>query len=176
MKIRTMMFSAFSRSLLWRLGLAVALAALCASCATMFNCSVGGSHYPKGSPVDQHGALRVVDRQLCDQAGQSVVLRGISTHDLKAFGRFVNRDAIRSLAQDWHVAVLRCAVYLTSYLPDRDLEQRIDLIVSVGEENGIYCIIDWHVLSGRNPQPPVADARTFLARRAVQYRNKPHVL
>jgi len=170
------MFNMFSRSLHWRLGLAVALAALCASCATMFNGSAGSGHYPKGSPVDQHGALRVVDRQLCDQAGQSVVLRGISTHDLKAFGRFANRDAIRSLAQDWHVTVLRCAVYLTSYLPVRDLEQRIDLIVSACEENGIYCIIDWHVLTERNPQKTEAEARVFFARKAAQYRDKPHVL
>jgi endoglucanase len=103
-------------------------------------------------------------------------LRGISTHDLKAFGRFVNRDALRSLAQDWHVTVMRCAVYLTSYLPNPDLDQRIDFMVSACEENGIYCIIDWHVLSERNPQKTEAEARTFFARKAAQYRNRPHVL
>jgi endoglucanase len=176
MKIRTKVFGAFPRSLHWRHGLAVALAALCASCATMFNGSAGSSHYPKGSPVDQHGALRVIDRQLCDRAGQKVVLRGISSHDLKAFGRFVNSEAIQSLAQDWHVTVMRCAVYLTTYLPNPDLEQRIDLMVSACGENGIYCIIDWHVLSERNPQVTEADARVFFARMAAQYRNKPHVL
>jgi len=176
MKTKTVMFSAFNRSLHWRLGLAVALAALCGSCATMFNGSTNGSHYPKDSPVDQYGALRVIDRQLCDQAGRPVVLRGISTHDLKAFGRFINRDAIRSLARDWHVTVMRCAVYLTTYLPNPDLEQRIDLMVSACEENGIYCIIDWHVLSERNPQTTEAEARIFFARKAAQYASKPHVL
>ncbi|MBK9989528.1 MAG: glycoside hydrolase family 5 protein [Verrucomicrobia bacterium] len=176
MRLKTIPFIIFIRSHVGRLGLAVAIAVLCASCATNSRDVVSGAQYPKGSPVDRHGALRVVDRQLCDHAGQPVVLRGISTHDLKWFGRFVNRESIRSLAQDWNVTVLRCAVYLTTYLPNRELEQRIDLIVSACEENGIYCIIDWHVLSERNPQTTEAEARTFFARKAAQYRTKPHVL
>ncbi|MBK8477018.1 MAG: hypothetical protein IPL39_12170 [Opitutaceae bacterium] len=41
----------------------------------------GPGRYPKGSPVDVHGALQVIDRQLCDSKGQPVLLRGISSHD-----------------------------------------------------------------------------------------------
>lgn len=132
--------------------------------------------YPKGSPVARHGALRVVGRQLCGSDGQPVVLRGVSTHDLVHFGRFANRQGIQSLAQDWHVSVVRAALYLTTYLPHREVEKQVDEIVAACAENGIYCIIDWHVLSEQNPQATQAEAAQFFARKAAQYRDQPHVL
>jgi endoglucanase len=175
MRFRIFHFPSCWNSPRWLLAAGAIWLALCAFSSAVEE-SAGRGHYPKGSPVDQHGALRVIDRRLCDQAGLPVLLRGISTHDLKAFGHFANRESIRSLVQDWHVTVLRPALYVASYLPDRSLEQTLDLIVPACEENGIYCIIDWHVLAEHNPQLTEAEARVFFARKAAQYRDKPHVL
>lgn len=78
--------------------------------------------YPEGSPVARHGVLQVRERQLCDQAGKPVLLRGMSTHDLKLFGRFATREGVRFLAKEWHVTVMRPALYVTSFREDPSLE------------------------------------------------------
>ncbi len=136
----------------------------------------GPGRYPKGSPVDVHGALQVIDRQLCDSKGQPVLLRGISSHDLGLFPKFTSRAGIRTLAGDWHVTVLRPALYVTSFYGNRSLEQQVDRYVDACEENGIYCIIDWHVLFERNPQVTQDEALAFFTRKARSYRRKAHVL
>ena len=132
--------------------------------------------YPEGSPVARHGALQVRERQLCDQAGKPVLLRGMSTHDLKLFGRFATREGVRFLAKEWQVTVMRPALYVTSFREDPSLEQKLDLIVEACEENGLYCIIDWHVLFEHDPLTTQADAIAFFKRKAAQYRDKTHVI
>jgi endoglucanase len=168
----------------WGIGLVWTLAAgafaagfaPCTAAADDLAADQGPGRYPPGSQVDRHGALRVIDRQLCDRTGKPVLLRGISTHDLKQFPQFTSRAGIRSLVRDWHVTVLRPALYVTSYRGDRSLEEQVDRFVDACEENGIYCIIDWHVLFERNPQATQEEARAFFARKAASYRRKAHVL
>jgi len=138
--------------------------------------SAASGNYPKGSPVARHGALQVRERQLCDQAGKPVLLRGMSTHDLKLFGRFATREGVRFLAKEWQVTVMRPALYVTSFREDPSLEQKLDLIVEACEENGIYCIIDWHVLFEHDPLTTQADAIAFFKRKAARYRDKTHVI
>lgn len=152
--------------------------ALVLGCTTVVHAQApsGVPRYPAGSMVDRHGALQVIDRRLCDQQGAPVLLRGISTHDLKAFGRFANREGVRFLAREWKVTVVRPALYVESFLADRTIEQRLDEIVAACEENGIYCLVDWHVLHERNPQRTQEEAVAFFRRKAAQYRDRPHVI
>jgi endoglucanase len=138
--------------------------------------SLGPGRYPAGSVVAQHGALKVIDRRLCDARGEPVVLRGVSTHDLKDFGRFASAAAVRALARDWGVTVLRPALYVPSYLADRSLEAKLDAMVQACEANGIYCLIDWHVLLEHTPQAHQDEAIAFFSRKAGQFRDKAHVL
>ncbi|MBK8477019.1 MAG: cellulase family glycosylhydrolase [Opitutaceae bacterium] len=88
-----------------------------------------------------------------------------SRHQLarRAVPEFTSR-AIRTLAGDWRVTVLRPALYVTSFYGNRSLEQQVDRYVDACEENGIYCIIDWHSVTscgsprwscgGRSLRPP----------------------
>jgi endoglucanase len=148
-----------------------------ASCKNHETAAGRAPQYPNGSPVARHGALRVVDRQLCDKDGAAVLLRGVSTHDLTIFGRFATRETVRRLAQEWHVSLFRAVVYLNTYPQHRAaVDARLDELVSACAENGIYIILDWHVLSEKNPQVTQEEARVFFSKMAERYGKQPHVL
>lgn len=57
------------------------------------------------------GALQVVGTQLCDQAGNPVQLRGVSTHGLAWYPGYVNPAFFTELRRDWNANVVRLALY-----------------------------------------------------------------
>ena len=57
------------------------------------------------------GALQVVGARLCDQAGNPVQLRGVSTHGLAWYPGYVNPDFFTELRRDWNANVVRLAMY-----------------------------------------------------------------
>jgi endoglucanase len=138
--------------------------------------SGGEGHYPEGSVVALHGRLHVEGTQLCDEAGAPVLLRGVSTHNLKHFSAFANPDSVAFLANNWGVTVIRAAMYSDAYVENHSIERAVDILVEECERNGIYCIIDWHVLRDRNPGLYVEQAKEFFARKSLQYSAKKHVI
>ena len=48
--------------------------------------------------------------------------------------------------------------------------------VTDAEENGMYCIIDSHILDDRNPFDNITTARTFFQKMSNKYKNKRHVI
>ena len=56
-------------------------------------------------------ALQVVGTQLCDQAGNPVQLRGVSTHGLAWYPGYVNPAFFTELRRDWNANVVRLALY-----------------------------------------------------------------
>jgi endoglucanase len=136
----------------------------------------GEGVYPDGSFVAKHGRLHVSYTSLCDENGRSVLLKGISTHDFGEEGKYINDDCISFLAKDWHVTVMRAALYVDAYTQDPSIERYVDKLVDACEKNGIYCIIDWHVLHEHNPSVCTDQAKAFFARKAQQYAGKKHVI
>lgn len=57
------------------------------------------------------GALQVVGTQLCDQAGDPVQLRVVSTHGLAWYPGYVNPAFFTELRRDWDANVVRLALY-----------------------------------------------------------------
>ncbi|MCQ4775612.1 glycoside hydrolase family 5 protein, partial [Lacrimispora saccharolytica] len=99
------------------------------------------------------GALHVDGRQLTDEHGNAVQLKGISTHGLAWFPDYVNQKDFHQLRQEWNVNVIRLAMYTTEsggYCTDGDqghLKSLIDQGVSYDSSEDMYVIIDWHILS-----------------------------
>ena len=56
-------------------------------------------------------ALQVVGTQLCDQAGNPVQLRGVSTHGLAWYPAYVNPAFFTELRRAWNANVVRLALY-----------------------------------------------------------------
>lgn len=119
---------------------------------------------------DYHGALHVDSKgRLVDHNGEVVVLHGYSTHGLSWYPEYVNRDFFQFLRDDWHVDVVRLAMYTAEaggYCTENKankekLKELIDQGVRIATELGLYVIIDWHILSDYNPRMYEQEAKDF---------------
>lgn len=52
----------------------------------------------------------------------------------------------------------------------------IDEMVDLTEDNGMYCMIDWHILKDNNPFQNISTARTFFSKMSKKYANRRHVI
>ncbi|MCR4611715.1 MAG: cellulase family glycosylhydrolase [Lachnospiraceae bacterium] len=134
-----------------------------------------------GTPVDNHGALRVNGVDLVDSKGEKIQLKGVSTHGLQWFPEYVNEGAFRTLRDDWGANVVRLAMYTdeNGYCAGGDkakLEQVIDDGVNIATGLGMYVIIDWHILHDNNPMTHEAEAIDFFSRMSARYADRPNVL
>ncbi len=134
--------------------------------------------YPDHSPVAIHGKLKVIGTQLCDEKGDPVQLRGLSTHGVQWFGQFVNKEGIDWLAKNWKMDVFRVALYTVEqgFMMDPSLVSYVKYAVEYAEESGIYCVIDWHVLNDRDPNLYKKYAKDFFKKMSFLYGAKKHVI
>ncbi|MCQ2193808.1 MAG: cellulase family glycosylhydrolase [Paludibacteraceae bacterium] len=137
------------------------------------------SAYPKGSAVAQYGKLGLRGNQLCDEKGNPVQLRGMSTHGVQWFTNiYTDPNAISTLVSKWNINVLRVAMYVqesgyatNAVKSDLEWNAYIDSISNLCAKQGIYCIIDWHIL---NPGDPLADCNYSKATQFWDYMSKKH--
>lgn len=136
------------------------------------------------TPVERHGHLEVKGNHLTNSNGKVVQLKGVATHGLQWFGHFYeNGIAVESAAKDWNVQILRLTVYLLEdgYLDNpkltpEDFDKRIFAIADACIEQGIYCIIDWHVHHPGYPSYYLKDAKPFFDKMAKRYAGVPNIL
>lgn len=137
------------------------------------------SRYPKGSAVANYGKLQVKNSKLCDKNGTPVQLRGMSTHGVQWFTNiYTDPNAISTLVDSWNINVLRIAMYVQEngyatgdVKSDLEWNTYIDSVSSLCAKKGIYCIIDWHILT---PGDPLADANYSKAMQFWNYMSKKH--
>lgn len=132
-----------------------------------------------GRIADQYGQLQVIGTHLCDSQGNPIQLKGMSTHGIHAIGDFLTPESIKTLAEDWGCSVIRLALYTeeSGYLtyPDKyyaALCNGVDLCIA----QGIYVIIDWHILGDGNPMTHIDEAVDFFDRVSEKYGDNPNVL
>ncbi|MBQ8147788.1 MAG: cellulase family glycosylhydrolase [Lachnospiraceae bacterium] len=135
-----------------------------------------------GTPVENHGALRVEGTQLVDEDGDPYQLKGVSTHGLAWFPAYVNKDAFQTIRDDWGGNVVRLAMYTHEnggYCSGGDKEQLKSLIdngVNYATELGMYVIIDWHILHDLDPTVNQAEAEKFFAEMSAKYADYDNVI
>jgi len=126
--------------------------------------------------------LHVSGTVLKNSSGETVDLRGVSTHGLAWYPQYVNYDAFRSLRDTMHVNLIRLAVYTEEYGGycaggDRDaLKKTIDDGVNYATELGMYVIIDWHILNDNDPNIHKDDAVAFFSEESAKYADHTNVL
>ncbi len=134
---------------------------------------------PALSPVARHGQLSVKEGRLTNATGEPVVLRGVSTAGLHWFPDIVNRDAFAAFAQDWACDLIRLALYVGEggYAIKPSLKRLVETGIELAVEQGLYVIVDWHVLTPGDPNDPIyAGADAFFRDIARRYGRLPNVI
>lgn len=134
--------------------------------------------------LDAASALKVSGSSLTDSSGNPVILRGISTHGLSWFPEYVNEEAFRQLHEQWGINCIRLAMYTAEYngycTGDASNRQRLKNLIDDGvryaTENGMYVIIDWHILSDGNPNTYLGESKAFFAEMSQKYAEHDNVL
>jgi hypothetical protein len=131
------------------------------------------------TPLATNGRLKVVNRQLTNESGKAIQLRGMSTHGLQWFGQCYTQASVQALAGSWGADVLRAAMYVDEggYLNDKvGIRTKVNQIVDWSEQNGMYCVIDWHILNPGDPNVHTADAKEFFQLMAQRNAGKKNVI
>merc|ERR1712050_290591 len=140
-----------------------ASAANCADCTGMFDpagvapaCSgpsptptpiaPSPSSPPPGSPIEQHGALRIQGIDVVGAHGSPVILRGMSMFWSQWMGKYWNADVVRWLAEDWQISMIRLAMGADQggYVENPGEKDKVITCVDAAIAAGIYVVIDWH--------------------------------
>lgn len=126
--------------------------------------------------------LRVDGARLVNEQGETVQLRGISTHGLAWFPQYVNAELFGELSRDWGANVVRLAMYTAEgggYCTDGDKEKLRQLVldgVDYATDANLYVIVDWHILSDNNPLDHVDEAEAFFADMSARLSDQSNVL
>ena len=133
----------------------------------------------QNTPLALNGRLRLLGNQLCNENGKAIQLRGMATHGIQWFAGCYTNSSMNALATVWGADVIRVSMYLDQggYLsnPQGTIAQ-VNQIASYAKANGMYCIIDWHVLDDGNPLDYLSQASTFFQQMAQQYAGEKHIL
>ncbi len=134
-----------------------------------------------GSPYGEHGALRVQGANLVDQNGNPYQLYGMSTHGIAWFPDYVNQGAFQTL-RSWNTNCVRLSMYTAEYNGyctggnKEDLKNIVKRGVDYATNQGMYVIIDWHVLNDQNPNVYKEEAKAFFAEMSALYKDRSNVL
>lgn len=130
------------------------------------------------TPVGRHGALSVSGRNLVDEHGNPVQLKGISTMWLNWEDKYsTSKAGLQWMRDNWNITLYRAAMgiepegaYLTN--PERALAQ-LRQVVHNAIDLGVYVLIDWH---DHNAHLNQAASIAFFTQIAEEFGHFPHVL
>lgn len=135
-----------------------------------------------GTPVANHGKLSVKGTKLVDKNGKPYQIQGVSTHGLGWFPEYVNKDAFKTMRDEWGINCIRLAMYSAEgagYCTggnQAELKKTVNNGVSYATELGLYVIIDWHVLQDRDPNTYKKEAIAFFDEMSKKYASYDNVL
>lgn len=165
-------------------GCFMAVSMLLSSCAsTGKNTTVAeGGNKSGEAPFTAHGKLSVKGADLVDENGEKYQLYGMSTHGLAWFPQYVCQETVTALRQEWNTNCIRLAMYTYEsggYCSDGDKEQLKTLVkngVEYATNEGMYVIIDWHVLNDRNPLIYKDEAISFFDEMSSFYSDRDNII
>jgi len=125
-----------------------------------------------------NGALHVEGTSLADESGNAVQLRGVSTHGLTWFPRFLDPSLIRQISEDWKCSMLRLAMYSELYCGEEREESyrlmKAGIDAAIGAD--MYVLVDWHILNDSDPNEHAEEAIDFFERISSEYASVPNLL
>lgn len=136
--------------------------------------------FETGTPAFKHGKLQVVGTDVMDENGASFQLRGMSTHGIQWFSKYLNPTILTSLRDDLHINSIRLALYADysgGYLENQEAYTALlEKAIEDATKLGLYVVIDWHILEDEDPMLHQLDAATFFDYFSTKYQNYPNIL
>ena len=122
--------------------------------------------------------MQVSGGVLVDAKERPATLRGMSTHGLGWYPRYLNAGAMKTLKQ-YGANVIRLAMYTETSSGYLEEPRNLDFVY-IGIENAIaenlYVIVDWHILSDGNPLTHMEEAIAFFSEISERYGQTPNIL
>jgi endoglucanase len=136
-----------------------------------FSCSVANAQF-----VKKHGQLSVKGTQLVDKNGEAIVLRGLSFGWHNWWGKFYNKDVVKTLSTDWNATVLRAAMGVDAdencYIQNpNDSKAKIEAVIKAAIAQDIYVIIDFH-----SHNIHLKEATVFFNEMSKKYSKYPNII
>ena len=134
-------------------------------------------------PIDVHGDLQVIGKDLCDSTGNPIQLKGLTSHDLRWL--WLCRDfTIPRTAYDLGIDIFRVSLKVSAieygYMAPGHrevLKERVIAYIDDAIEAGIYVIIDWHVWLPMDFNPEtITEAVSFFNEMSLRYAAYPNVI
>ncbi|MFI9821462.1 glycoside hydrolase family 5 protein [Streptomyces sp. NPDC052013] len=139
--------------------------------------TAGASAAP--TPVEANGQLEVCGLKLCNEHGNPVQLRGMSTHGTQWYPHCLTGGSLDALARDWKADVLRVSTYVQEGGYETDPEHFTELahdLIQQATARGMYVIVDWHMLDPGDPHANLSEARTFFTEIAKRNKGRNNIL
>ncbi len=102
--------------------------------------------------ASKDGWLHTNGTYLVNEAGESVILRGISTHGLTWYPDYINEPLFSEVSNNWNCNLIRLPMYTTIYV--REPKESWDLLtkgIDAAIASDMYVLADWHILDDYNP-------------------------
>lgn len=133
------------------------------------------------TPVARNGQLQVIGLKLCNQYGNPIQLRGMSTHGIQwyGWGSCLTEASLDALAYDWGADILRISLYVQEGGYETNpsgFTAQVNRLVEEATERGMYALIDWHQLDPGDPNANLSRARTFFTAVANAHKDKVNVI
>lgn len=129
------------------------------------------------NPVKTHGKLSVKGTNIVDAHGKCVTLKGISTHGIAWYPQYVTRESFASLKKLFGINTIRLAMYTD---PDdgytKELHKVVEQGVLAATKEGLYVIIDWHILHDNNPKQYEKQATAFFEEMSAKFHDYDNVI
>ena len=138
-----------------------------------------------GTPVANHGRLKVSGANIVDSKGKKFQIIGMSTHGLmwEDFSNITTKASLKVLRDDWGVNTIRLAMYTEEYGGyttgsgfATQAKQKVTTGVKNATDLGMYVIIDWHILKDGNPQTHQKEAVAFFTEMAKKYSGQNNII
>lgn len=134
---------------------------------------------PAGTPVSVNGQLSVCGVNLCNEAGDAIQLRGMSSHGLQFFPNCVNAASLTALRDDWNADFIRLSMYVQEGGLETDpagFTAKVNGLVDEATERGLYVVVDFHILTPGDPNFNLGLAKTFFADVTAEHAAKNNVI
>ncbi|MEV1008450.1 glycoside hydrolase family 5 protein [Streptomyces sp. NPDC049881] len=131
------------------------------------------------TPFEQYGRVWVCGTSLCDENGDPVQLRGMSTHGTQWYEQCVTDESLDVLAYDWGADVLRVSTYVQEGGYETDPQYFTDLasrVIEEATERGLYVVVDWHMLDPGDPNANTALAQRFFRDITARFGDQDNIL
>ncbi|MCR2823730.1 glycoside hydrolase family 5 protein [Lederbergia panacisoli] len=129
------------------------------------------------------GKLQVLKKSgvmtLCDETGNPIQLRGMSTHGLQWYPEIINNNAFAALSKDWGANVIRLAMYVgeNGYATNPSVKEKVIEGIKLARANDMYVIVDWHVHFPGDPNAKIyGGAMDFFKEISTMFPNDANII